>query len=73
MAETKTILMARGEKTTLTKANNDSYSLRTTVPKGVANQLDLKDGDSIVWKLVPNCKEFMIIVEPSHEKNGKKK
>lgn len=73
MTNYKTIVMSRGERTTLTRANTDSYSLRTTVPKGVANQFDLKEGDSIVWKLIPNGKEFMIVVEPIPEKKEKLK
>ena len=73
MASAKTITMVRGERTTLTKANDKSYSLRTTVPKGISNQLDLKEGDSIIWKLVPSGDDFMIVVVPSNEKNHKKK
>lgn len=73
MRQAQTTTMVRGERTTLTKANDKSYSLRTTVPKGVSNQLDLKEGDSIIWKLVPNENKFMIVVELSNEKNHKKK
>lgn len=66
--------MARGEKTKLTKANDSSYSLRTTVPKGISNQLDLKEGDSLTWELRPNGKEFLVVVIPNKEKGkvGKK-
>lgn len=56
--------MARGEKTVLIRANDKSYSLRTTVPTGIVKQLDLNEGDSILWKLVPNGKDFMIVIEP---------
>ena len=73
MRQTQTTIMVRGERTTLTKANDKSYSLRTTVPKGVSNQLDLKEGDSIIWKLVPNGNNFTIVVEISNEKDNKKK
>lgn len=44
----------KGERTTLTKANNASYSLRTTVPRGITSQLDLKEGDFLMWRLEPS-------------------
>ena len=65
MGNQQTIVMSKGEKTILTKANDQSYSLRTTVPTGIVKHLDLNEGDSIVWRLMPNGKEFMIIVEPT--------
>jgi len=64
-------IMGRGERTSLTKANDKSYSLRTTVPKGIVNQLDLKEGDSIYWVLKPSGKKFTVLVIP--EKQVKKK
>lgn len=63
MGNAKPIHMAKGEKTTLTKANDKSYSLRTTVPTGIVKQLDLEEGDSILWQLVPDGNEFRIIIE----------
>ena len=68
MTHTKTIEMVRGEKTVLTKANDKSYSLRTTVPTGIAKQLDLKVGDSILWRLVPEGNKLAIIVETERVK-----
>jgi len=66
--------MARGEPTKLTKANDSSYSLRTTVPKGIVKQLELKEGDSIFWELHPdkNGTGLKIIVTPSPERKTKK-
>lgn len=58
------INMVRGEKTKLTKANDKSYSLRTTVPKGVSQQLDLNEGDSLNWELKPDGKDFLVVVTP---------
>ena len=43
-----------GDTTTLTKARPDADSLRTTVPKGLVNQLGLKEGDKITWQIVPD-------------------
>lgn len=75
MANPKTILMVRGEKTTLTKANAKSYSLRTTVPKGISNQFELKEGNSLIWRIEPSPdgKNLTILVSPSLEKNNKKR
>ena len=71
MVNLKSILMVRGEKTTLHKANDNSYSLRTTVPKGIWKQLELKEGDFLIWELKPNGKEFMVVVVPQKQKGGK--
>ncbi len=70
MRKKKGIIMVAGERTVLTKANNKSYSLRTTVPTGIAKQFDLKDGDTILWKIKPdlNGKGLMIVVEPDRKK-----
>ena len=75
MVNTKTITMVRGERTSLTKANNDRYSLRTTVPKVISNQFELKEGDSIVWEIKPNPdgKSLTIVVTPYPEKSSGKK
>lgn len=66
MIENKNKLMNKGERTKLTKANDKSYSLRTTVPKGVVQHLGLKEGDTILWKLVPSKKgdELDVKIEP---------
>lgn len=71
----KIVYMTRGEKTILTKANTKSDSLRTTLPKGVANQFELKEGDSVYWEIrpSPDGKSLIIVVSPSPEKNKKKK
>ena len=68
--ENNNIIMVAGERTILTKANNKSYSLRTTVPKGITSHLDLKEGDSLLWKLTPskNRKELLITVETQRNK-----
>ncbi len=64
----------KGEKTKLTKANSGSYSLRTTMPKGIVSQLELKKGDSVFWELHPekNGKGLQIIVTPSPTTKTKK-
>ena len=63
--------MVRGEKTKLTRANDRSYSLRTTVPKGISQQLELKEGDSLIWELKPNGKDFLVVVTPHKGKKGR--
>ena len=67
----------KGEKTKLTKVNSNSYSLKTTVPKGIVRQLELKDGDSIFWELhsEKSSNGLQIIITHSPEiktKKGKK-
>ncbi len=74
MSETKNILMVRGEKTVLTRANVSSYSLRTTVPKGIAKQFELEEKDSLFWEIRPNPEDkkgLLIVVTP--EKANKEK
>jgi hypothetical protein len=67
-------LMGRGERTTLTRANDKSYSLRTTVPKGITSNFDLKEGDYLYWSIRPKKggKELMIIVGIEHTSEAKK-
>jgi hypothetical protein len=81
MPKKKDILMAKGEITKLTRANTKSYSLRTTVPKGIANQFELKEGDKILWSIKPHQqgKDLINIIvitpnpENSKSENSKKK
>lgn len=57
--------ITKGEKTILTKANAKSYSLRTTVPKGITSQFELKDGDAIYWEMrAVGENKMQIIVTP---------
>ncbi len=51
-----------GETTSLTKATNKSDSLRTTVPKGIVRQFELKEGDKLNWKLEVNNGKICIKV-----------
>ena len=72
--------MPRGEITALTKANDKSYSLRTTVPKGIVSQFDLKEGGFLNWEIKPSQdgKELVILVSSISKsievskRNGKK-
>ena len=59
--------MPRGQITSLTKANKNSESLRTTVPASVIRQFDLKEGDKLVWKFETNSKNIFIKIEPIKE------
>lgn len=56
--------MPRGQTTTLTKANKNSESLRTTVPVSIINQFDLKEGDQLQWILEPYKNELFIKIKP---------
>lgn len=69
--------MPRGQTTSLTKANNTSESLRTTVPSSVIKQFDLKEGDKLRWHFETDKKGTIFIkLEPimgggeSTENNG---
>lgn len=53
-----------GEKTKLTKATSKSDSLRTTLPSGVAKQLNLKVGDELDWTLNIEKNNLIIVVRP---------
>lgn len=66
-------IMARGERTTLTKANDKSYSLRTTVPKGISKQFELKEGDSLLWVIHPSEDKKGLIILVNPERKVKKK
>jgi hypothetical protein len=57
--------MPRGQITSLTKANKNSESLRTTVPSSIIKQFDLKEGDKLRWVLEAIKKnEFIVRLEP---------
>ena len=63
-----TYLIIMGFKTTLTKASTITNSLRTTVPAGIIQQFNLKDGDHLDWTLKAEEKEIMIIIKPIKRK-----
>jgi len=67
--------MVDGQITTLTRANNTSGSLRTTVPSGIIKQFDLKEGYKLVWKLDVKDDSLIIVAKPAkigEKKNAKK-
>jgi hypothetical protein len=65
--------MARGQTTSLTKANKTSESLRTTVPSSVIKQFDLREGDKLRWLFETNkTGEIFVRIEPiRRESTGK--
>ncbi len=56
--------MASGQITTLTRANKNSDSLRTTVPASIIRQFDLKNGDGLRWRFEGGKQGVYVIVEP---------
>ena len=57
--------MGHGMMTTLTRANNTSTSLRTTVPMSIIKQFDLKEGDQLDWSFeARGASELVIVVRP---------
>ena len=59
--------MVGGQVTTLTRANKNSDSLRTTVPSSVIKHFDLRDGDKLLWKFETNKDSIFIKLEPIRE------
>jgi bifunctional DNA-binding transcriptional regulator/antitoxin component of YhaV-PrlF toxin-antitoxin module len=65
--------MKKGQKTTLTRANVKSKSLRTTLPMSIRNQFGLEEGDELIWEMKAEDKDKMIIVvKPQRKKETKK-
>lgn len=60
-----------GEETVLIKAQDASSSLRTTVPQGIVNQFELKEGDRLNWKIKVNPENLwlFLVVEKVGDKN----
>jgi bifunctional DNA-binding transcriptional regulator/antitoxin component of YhaV-PrlF toxin-antitoxin module len=50
--------------TKLTHATSKQESLRTTVPRSIVEQFELKSGDSLEWKMEVKDGELIIIVRP---------
>ena len=57
-----------GFKTTIAKASTIANSFRTTVPAGIMNQFNLKEGDKLDWELNAENGELIIIVKPEKSK-----
>jgi antitoxin component of MazEF toxin-antitoxin module len=56
--------MNEGNTTKLSRANDTSNSLRTTVPAGIVKQFGLKDGSKLTWKLDVEGGKIVIKVWP---------
>lgn len=57
-------------KTTIAKASTKSESLRTTVPAGIVQQFNLKEGDTLEWSIEPRKNKLIIVVTvPKEEVN----
>ena len=56
--------MLSGQATTLTRANKNSESLRTTVPASIIKQFGMEDGDKLIWRLEPENSRLFIKIEP---------
>jgi bifunctional DNA-binding transcriptional regulator/antitoxin component of YhaV-PrlF toxin-antitoxin module len=53
-----------GEITVLSKATTTSKSLRTTVPSGIVNQLNLKEGNKLEWEIRAENGRLVVVVRP---------
>ena len=50
--------------TKLTPAVSKKESLRTTVPRGIVQQLNLTSGDSLDWQIESRERELVVVVRP---------
>ena len=50
------------ETTILARATSKSESLRTTVPKGIARQFNMKEGDELHWEIIARGNKLAIVV-----------
>lgn len=53
-----------GFKTTIAKASSIANSFRTTVPAGIMNQFNLKEGDKLDWTIKAENGKLLIIIKP---------
>lgn len=75
MGNKQSLVMVKGETTKLARANDQSASLRSTVPRSVVSHLELQESDTILWTLKAdpdNTDEFIVVVKKFNEKLKKK-
>jgi len=53
-----------GDITTLSAAQTNSLSLRTTVPIWIVKQFGLSEGDKLRWKIEARDNELVLLVQP---------
>jgi len=74
MGRKKSNNMVGKETSSLAKANDKSYSLRTTVPKGVVKHCELEVGDLLNWEIhEQNGKRFMVVYPEKTRKQKNKR
>ena len=56
-----------GERTKLNRANNNSPSLRTTVPEGVVSDLKVEEGDSLEWERIVHDGKIVIRIKKAEK------
>lgn len=66
-------LLTVGDERKLTKATNDSNSLRVTVPPSVVNSLKLSEGDYVEWEIDIRDSELVAFVKPIKNKRKEEK
>ena len=57
-----------GDITTLSAAQTNSLSLRTTVPVWIVKQFGLSEGDKLRWKIEARDNELVLLVHPVKSK-----
>lgn len=63
--------MVEAPKTVLTKAHSKTESLRITVPTCICRQLELKEGDTISWKIGAKSDQLTLCINPMKKESHK--
>lgn len=64
--------MARGQTTSITKANKQGSAFKTVVPSSVIQQFDIGDGDELRWVFEAIGNKLVIRIEPIRHKRAEK-
>lgn len=56
-------------ETTIVAVGGKGRSLRIVIPLWVVQQMELKAGEKIVWKLKPEGEEFVVMLSKGGNKN----
>lgn len=58
-------------ETTIVAVGGNGRSLRIVIPLWIVQQMDLKAGEKIVWRLKPKGDEFVVVLSKGGNKNDK--
>ena len=64
-------MAATSNETTIVAVGGNGRSLRIVIPLWIVQQMDLKAGEKIVWRLKPKGDEFVVVLSKGGNKNDK--